>query len=35
LLPKLEASLQNIDPEKNERISYSLGKSIVLRGIPP
>jgi hypothetical protein len=35
LLPKLEASLQNIDPEKNERISYLLGKSIVLRGIPP
>jgi hypothetical protein len=29
MLPKWKASLQDIDPEKDERISYSLGKSIV------
>ena|ERR1035437_922032 len=28
-LPKWETALKNIEPEKDERISYSLGKSIV------
>jgi hypothetical protein len=28
-LPKWETALKTIDPEKDERISYSLGKSIV------
>ena len=29
VLPKWETALKNIDPENDERISYSLGKSIV------
>jgi hypothetical protein len=28
-LPKWETALKDIEPEKDERVSYSLGKSIV------